>query len=273
MKRIVVLTSSELRHTFFRKYLALQNGVEVVASFCESGEKNLANKITNSESEKLRHQHLQARSQVEKDFFELFCTYAKDESNPISIAKGTINDPVTVEKIITLNPDVIVSYGSSIIKPALIDAFRDRFINIHLGLSPYYRGSGTNFWPFVNNAPEFCGVTFMKIDAGIDTGEVLHQIRPKVFATDSFHVICNRLLIDMTSEMALLLQKFDELTPATQLEKSEKDLYYKNSDFTESSVQQLYNNFESVMLEDYIANKTTRDKAVPIIENAALAHD
>ena len=37
-------------------------------------------------------------------------------------------------------------------------------INVHLGLSPYYKGSATNFWPFVNNELQFLGVTFMVTD-------------------------------------------------------------------------------------------------------------
>ena len=273
MKRVVILTSSELRHTFFRKYLALPKGIEVVASFCESDEKNLVNKITNSKDEKLRHKHLQARLQVEKDYFELFCEYTIDTSNPIHISKGSINNPENIQKIIKLNPDVIISYGSSIIKPALIDAFPNRFINIHLGLSPYYRGSGTNYWPFVNNAPEYCGVTFMKIDAGIDTGEVVHQIRPDIYENDSFHVICNRLIISMTSEMAAMVCSFDMLQSMPQIAAGDNDLYYKNSDFTEASVTQLYKNFDSGMIPKYLADRKNRDSAVPIIQNPAIIYE
>jgi hypothetical protein len=50
-----------------------------------------------------------------------------------------------------MSPDLIISYGCSIIKRPLIEYFDKKFINIHLGLSPYYKEGGTNFWPFVNN--------------------------------------------------------------------------------------------------------------------------
>lgn len=273
MTRIVILTSSELRHTFFRKYLASQTDIDVVASFCESSEKNLVNKIQNTKTEDLRYGHLQARIQTEEDFFALFCKYAEDFSNGIPISKGAINDSKYVQQIIDMKPDVVISYGSSIIKSELIDAFPGKFINIHLGLSPYYRGSGTNFWPFVNNQPEYCGVTFMKIDAGIDTGEVIHQIRPIIKSTDSFHSICNRLLISMAEVSAKLVQKFDLLTVMSQLEKSDTDLYYKNSDFTESSVKRMLENYRDGMIDNYLVNKSKRDLAVPILQNPALSHE
>jgi phosphoribosylglycinamide formyltransferase-1 len=273
MKRVIVLTSSELRHTYFRMYLGLQKNIEVVVSFCESSEKNLVHKIENSAEKKLRHSHLQARNQVEKDFLQLFCDYAEDRSNPITISKGAINDPENVKKIIDLKPDTIVSFGSSIIKPALIDAFPGRFINVHLGLSPYYRGSGTNFWPFVNNAPEYCGVTFMKIDSGIDTGEVIHQMRSEMYPNDSFHVICNRLLVHMTSEITQLIHNFELLKEIPQIEGRGSDLYYKNSDFTEASVLQLYENFDQGIISKYLMNKEERDLAAPIIQNPALTYE
>ena len=61
-------------------------------------------------------------------------------------------------------------------------------------MSPYYRGSGTNFWPFVNNELQFIGATFMHIDEGVDTGEIIHQIRANIFHDDNIHQIGNRLI-------------------------------------------------------------------------------
>ena len=72
---------------------------------------------------------------------------------------------------------------------------RNKILNLHLGLSPYYRGAGTNYFPFVNNEPEYVGSTFMYLDEGIDTGEIIHQIRPLINITDSFHQLSNRFLI------------------------------------------------------------------------------
>jgi methionyl-tRNA formyltransferase len=244
-----------------------------MASFCESSEKNLVNTIQHTKAEDLRYGHLQVRIQTEEDFFALFCKYVEDKSNPIFISKGVINDPEYAQQLKELKPDVVISFGSSIIKPELIDAFPNKFINVHLGLSPYYRGSGSNFWPFVNNQPEYCGVTFMKIDSGIDTGEVIHQIRPIIKNTDSFHTICNRLLINMAEGIAELVRKFDLLKVMPQLEQSETDLYYKNSDFTESSVKRMLENFSEGMIDQYLENKGKRDQAVPIKQNPALSYE
>ncbi|MEO9953569.1 formyl transferase [Nonlabens sp.] len=270
MKKVILLTSGELRHDFFRMYIALQPGITVIRSYCESIEKNLVSKIKNTDVSSLRYKHLQAREQTEKDFFEEFVAYNEDKTQPVHITKGAINDAVIVQDIINLSPDLIISYGCSIIKAPLIEAFPDRFINIHLGLSPYYRGSGTNYWPFVNNEPEYCGVTFMNIDTGIDTGKVIHQIRPDMYPLDTFHVICNRLLIKSFKTCASLINQYDRLISMPQIKDSNKDKIYKNAMFDESSVEMLYSRFRESGIANYLRDKKQRDLLVPIIENSAL---
>lgn len=270
MAKIVILTSSELRHTFFRKYLALQDEVAVLRSYCESTEKNLINQIGQSEQEQIRHQHLLSRTQTEEDFFALFVQHSPENSNPVTISRGAINQEAYIQEIIDLDPDLVVAFGCSIIKPPLIEAFPERFLNIHLGLSPYYRGSGTNYWPFVNGEPEYCGVTFMKIDAGIDTGEILHQIRPDIIQSDNFYVICNRLLIKMASVCAQLIGCFKDLRAMDQIPVPKEARLYKNADFTEESVHQLWQNFEQGMIRNYLDQQADRALQAPIISNTAL---
>jgi phosphoribosylglycinamide formyltransferase-1 len=270
MKRIVLLTSGELRHDFFRIYIALQPGIEVVRTYCENMDTNLVSKIKDTDESSLRFQHLQAREQTEKDFFKEFVNFTIDRSHPKQIHKGAINDSEIVQEIIDLSPDLIISFGCSIIKAPLIEAFLGLFINIHLGLSPYYRGSGTNFWPFVNEEPEYCGVTFMNIDTGIDTGKVIHQIRPDIYTFDTFHVICNRLLVKSFKSCAQLIINYDSLEQMPQIRTQGTDRIYKNAMFDERSVELLYARFRESGIANYLINKEQRDLLVPIIENPAL---
>src|SRR5262245_20779719 len=112
MKRIVILTGSELRHTFVRKYIAQLRGVELVASYCEGLEKSLQATVTaDTTPNSSRLQHLRARERSEQDFFGAFVATAADRSNPISLPKGEINNATHTRAIIECNPDLIISYG------------------------------------------------------------------------------------------------------------------------------------------------------------------
>jgi phosphoribosylglycinamide formyltransferase-1 len=274
MKNIILLTGSELRHEFFRKYLASFDSVNVLQTFCESQESNLANTVSVQDNNDLRSKHLSLRTQTEKDFFEIFCDRIEDKSNPIAIKKGEINAFENVELITSLNPDIIISYGCSIIKSSLIEQFNRRFINIHLGLSPYYRGSGTNFWPFVNNELQYVGVTYMYIDKGIDTGEIIHQIRPRIYMNDDIHKIGNRLIYDMSKVMVKIINhhsNLDKLKPIP-FEKVDAKLY-KNKDFTEESTEKMYLNFENNLITNYLNNKTAFDLKAPILTNSIIENN
>ena len=82
MKRIVVLTGSELRHRFVRKALALSPGIEVVRSNCEGLQNTLVDIVQNRAEEEsaLQRRHLDARARSEEDFFGVF-----DRTGPIGL--------------------------------------------------------------------------------------------------------------------------------------------------------------------------------------------
>ena len=271
MKRIILLTGSELRHDFFRISLGNNAGFTVVKSYCESQDANLNSIVEAQADNSLRQQHLQQREQTEKEFFEQFCKETPDHSNPEYLEKGDINLEQRVEEIRLLNPDLLIAYGCSIIQPELIAFFEGRFINVHLGLSPYYRGSGTNFWPFVNNEPEYVGVSFMYIDAGIDTGRIFHQLRARIEAGDTIHTIGNRLISDFVQLLPRIIEHFDQLEEAPQITiPKDEEKYYRNRDFTEASLKQAYANASNGMIADYLENRENRTRKVKIVTNPVL---
>ncbi len=270
MKKIVILTGNELRHKFFSIHLACCQEIQVLKTYRETGV-TLQEKVDGEAQSEARSSHLNQRMETEIDFFQTFVQRAPDRSNPTIIQKGAINEEIHVEEIIQLDPDFIVSYGCSIIKSELLKHFENRFINVHLGLSPYYRGSGTNFWPFVNGEPEFIGVTFMHIDRGIDTGQIIHQIRAKIHPWDNMHTIGNRLIADAAKTCEKLLLNSGRLqTPPEGFFPAVPEKYYKNKDFDEQSVTRAYENFGKGMLSSYLKTIAGRSENFPIYSNPGL---
>jgi folate-dependent phosphoribosylglycinamide formyltransferase PurN len=270
-KKVVILTGSELRHSFFRKYIGFSKEIDVLRSYCEGEENNLRSLVSKqSDSNRQRLRHLEARTQSEIDFFQPFVDFAEDKSNPVFIPRGHINNADIVQDIINLQPDLLVAYGCSLIKPLLIDQFKNRFLNVHLGLSPYYRGSGTNYWPLVNGEPEYVGATFMHIDSGVDTGDIIHQMRARIFPWDSPADVGNRLIVEMTKVYRDIIVLFSSLKKMPPLPEPKNSKYYKNADFDETSVQTLYHQWERGLFMRYAEEEASRIKNVPIIQNPAL---
>lgn len=260
MKKIVILTGNELRHKYFRLKVASADDIAVLATYCESDEKSLKNRINqNPDSSKLERLHVEARDQSEKDFFEEAVNCIEDKSSPRVIPKGAINDAVIVDEVRLLNPDLIVCYGSSLIKSDLLKLYEGRFLNVHLGLSPYYRGSGTNVWPLINGEPHMVGATYMYIDAGIDTGKIIHQIQADFYIGDSPHSIGNRLIKKMSATYCDLIRNFDILKFPEQPTKD--GLLFLIKDFDADACERLYEMCHSKMIFDYLASP--KGRAIP----------
>jgi hypothetical protein len=83
-------------------------------------------------------------------------------------------DVLTVEDMVRLQPDLVISYGyRHILKPEVLGMLPGKFINLHISLLPYNRGADPTAWGFLEGTPQ--GVSIHLIDAGIDTGPVLVQ--------------------------------------------------------------------------------------------------
>lgn len=86
-----------------------------------------------------------------------------------------------------LDADVFVVYGSSYIKGPLAEfLIRHRAYNIHMGTSPYYRGSATNFWALYDGRPQYVGATIHLLTAGLDSGPMLFHALPPAEETEPF---------------------------------------------------------------------------------------
>lgn len=86
-----------------------------------------------------------------------------------------IRAPEAQELLQKLAPDaiVIIAYGQ-IIPARLLPIPKLGWINLHASLLPKYRGAAPINWAIVNGETK-SGVTSMRIDAGMDTGEMLLQ--------------------------------------------------------------------------------------------------
>ena len=73
---------------------------------------------------------------------------------------------------------VVVAYGH-ILKSELLELPPRGMVNVHPSLLPALRGPAPVEWAVVNGLEE-TGVTIMQLDAGMDTGPILHQIRDHV---------------------------------------------------------------------------------------------
>ncbi len=85
-----------------------------------------------------------------------------------------IHDPLVLERVRSLEPDLGLVYGSPILKPKLFEIPTLGTLGIHHGKLPQYRGNKTMFWAMYHGETT-AGVTIQKINAGLDTGSIVKE--------------------------------------------------------------------------------------------------
>jgi methionyl-tRNA formyltransferase len=106
-----------------------------------------------------------------------------------------IRRPEAVEYLRALNLDamVVVGYGQ-IIPQNVIDLAPLGIINVHASLLPKYRGAGPIQWAILNGETR-TGVTTMRIDAGLDTGDMLLKAETEIGAEETAIELGRRLAV------------------------------------------------------------------------------
>ena len=110
----------------------------------------------------------------------------------------------------------------------------------------------------------------MHLDAGIDTGKIIHQLRARVFPGDTPHQIGNRLIADAARVYRWLIERFDELVEVVALPAPAQTRYYRRNDVTLAATRKLYDNFSGGLVDAYLRDYDRRVARVPIVANAAL---
>jgi len=116
------------------------------------------------------------------------------------------------------HPDaiVIVAYGQ-IVPQWMIDIPPYGCINLHASLLPKYRGAAPIAWALVRGEKE-TGVTTMKIDAGMDTGDMLLERSEPIRDDDTTETLGERLSVIGAELMIETLRQLErgEVTPRPQ---------------------------------------------------------
>lgn len=98
----------------------------------------------------------------------------------------SVNSDHTMALLKETNPTVVVINGTRIIAERILNCIPAKFINIHAGITPLYRGVHGAYWALVEKNRRACGVTVHFVDPGIDTGNIIEQAPIEPTKDDNF---------------------------------------------------------------------------------------
>ncbi|MCR4842016.1 MAG: methionyl-tRNA formyltransferase [Eubacterium sp.] len=155
-----------------------------------------------------------------------------------------VSTPEGVEYLKGFDPDIMVvaAYGQ-ILSKEILDLPRTCCVNVHASLLPAYRGASPIQWAVINGE-EYSGVTTMRMEEGLDTGDIIEVSKIKLADNETAGSLFDRLsgagaqLIVSTLEKigdgtaTFTPQGDDGVTYTRQIKKSLGDL-----DFSKSAVE------------------------------------
>ena len=176
---------------------------EVLSALCESGNTPVA-VVTRADKPAGRGYTLM-QSAVKK--------YAVEKGIEV-LSPEKLSEPTFFDRLTELSPDIIVvvAYGR-ILPEAVLSLPKYGCINAHASLLPEYRGAAPMQRAIMDGKSE-TGVTIMKMDKGLDTGDMVLTLKTPISDTDNLETVHDRLAV-MSGEGVLKAIKLIESGEAT----------------------------------------------------------
>jgi len=210
------------------------------------------------------------RTSVRKDYEDTYqryfgdCWYHLDQEIPV-LEVNNINSKTVLARLKQEKVDLILDHGTSLVKNKILET-ADLALNLHWGLSPYYRGTFCTDWAIINWDPHNIGVTIHKLTRIIDGGNILVQRRAVVKPSDTVHSL-NMQLTSLGTELTIEAINKTEAGDELQFHKQNLATGYltrnrQYSDFLRMQIDLIEKN----NLIEEMLKKPARKKQLPIIE-------
>jgi methionyl-tRNA formyltransferase len=130
-----------------------------------------------------------------------------------------IHAPDVIARVRRLAPDLGLIYGAPILRPELFTIPTHGTLGIHHGRVPDYRGKKTTFWAMYNGEAA-AGVTIQRVNAGLDTGEILREGEVRIGnkgyrrVEEEIEALGIRLYIEAILEVGSGVAEFRQQPPA-----------------------------------------------------------
>ena len=248
-KKILLITGPDQRHKYYINYL--NHNFDIAGIIIEK--LNYPNDSSSFPEGQLAWDwYFARRMEYETEAFSDSKKLSR-KNNPLitTIPNASINSKETVEIINSIAPDLIAIFGSGIVGRELIEQYPNSIFNLHIGLSNKYRGSSCNFWPIFDRKVDLLGATIIRINTGIDSGEILTQKFIDLDQNDDEQTLAGKTVKLGVDLMVDTIRKW-ETNSITPLIPSGKGKLFLQKHFDQKSVLEVKQMVESGELKELI---------------------
>ena len=262
MSKLLLITGNHPRHLYLAGILSQFH--DVVGWVIEDRGEFLQPELNFSGDKSLNElysHHFKARYLAEKRFFIDDSTiningsnfYSNVSNNIIRCATNDLNSLSIANFINGLCPDIAITYGIHILNNSILNLLPNEKYNIHGGISPWYRGSITHFWPSYMLEPQMTGLTMHRLTAVLDGGPILHQNTGILVRGDGLHELACRTVKSFISELSVVIERIDLKDYLLINQKSPGKLWL-STDWNPNHLRLIYDQFEDKVVDYCLDN-------------------
>ena len=195
---LCVLTTDTPHHAYFVRSLREKfSGIRV---FCETG---IAKKPAGN----------LCRFEEQREEWE-WNIWFQGKKTPIATLAPTqtfpsLNTPEALSSLQAARPDILVVFGTGILKKPILQVQPEGTFNLHGGDPEVYRGLDTHLWAIYERRFNGLVTTLHRIDVGIDTGEIVERVslpiekNMELFELRAMNTeVCLQMTLRMTQKLA-----------------------------------------------------------------------
>lgn len=251
--RLLLISGSHSRHLYvMQQMLQVDNPVGVIVMQREATVPDAPQTI-NQQDAAIFKQHFDVRQEVEDREYGRLLHEETFQNFPIlERSSENLNSSETAQFIQNCNPTACIIFGSDLINGEVLKSLPPFTLNFHLGLSPWYRGSATLFWPFYFMEPQFAGSTIHKIVLEADAGSILQQTVPKLSADMGIHDVGAAAVKAGCKDLARALLLFKSGQDLTFSEQKTSGRLFLTKDFLPHHLRVNYSLFNDKMTKAFL---------------------
>ena len=263
--RVLVITGSHRRHAWFTTGIADRFEVAGLVAMPREGAVPQAPDGTSAHDRANFDRHFRLRDEVEAAVFgddrQVF-----DALPTLDIERADLNTPRVADFARTVGADACVVFGADILRDPLLSALPALTLNVHLGISPWYRGTATLFWPFHNLEPHWAGATLHRITPQVDSGPILMTCLPELRRGDGIHCVAARTVVVTRQGVLRCLELADAGDPLVGTPQRTGGRLYLTRHFRPEHLRVNYDLFDDRMVDAHLAGEIGRNAPpAPII--------
>lgn len=209
---------------------------------------------------KLFNRHFDLRLETEAHVFgNSLAVKTSERSQCLHVSSNELNSNVLAEFILVTKADVCIVFGTDLIKDPVLSCLPEMTFNVHLGLSPWYRGSATLFWPFYFLEPQLAGATVHRLVAAVDGGEIAFQTSPKLETGMGIHDVGCATVLSVAAPLLRLLETINRGTKVVLTPQRSSGRIFRMRDFRPPHLRINYELFDDRMVDAWLCGELGGD--------------